>query len=123
MITLPHMGAYNASKAAVVALSETLHAELAPHDVSVSVLCPSFTRTRLIDASSGNPKPGKLDVGRKLMDKLGSEADEVARAALRAVHKKRLYVVPPYHGRFVWSLKRLSPELFNRVLGIVASKV
>jgi short-subunit dehydrogenase len=123
MITLPHMGAYNASKAAVVALSETMHAELARHGVSVSVLCPSFTRTNLIDASSGKPKANALALGRKIMAKLGSEPDQVARAALEAVEKKRLYVVPPFHGRFVWSMKRFWPEQFNRLLGRLASNL
>ena len=42
---------YNATKAAVVALSETLYAELAPHGVAVSVVCPSFFRTNLLDTA------------------------------------------------------------------------
>ncbi len=119
MITLPHMGAYNASKAAVVALSETLNAELAQHGVSVTVLCPSFTRTNLIDASSGKPKAGALAIGRALMDRLGSSPEQVARVALDAVEKRRLYAVPALHGKMVWSLKRLWPEQFRRLLGLV----
>jgi NAD(P)-dependent dehydrogenase (short-subunit alcohol dehydrogenase family) len=46
---LPRMGPYNASKAAVVALSETLRFELAAEGsrVGVSVLCPSWVRTNI----------------------------------------------------------------------------
>lgn len=40
------MGAYNASKAAIVALSETLFQELAEHGVQVAVAMPGFFRTR-----------------------------------------------------------------------------
>jgi len=118
VITLPHMGAYNASKAAVIALSETLHAELAPHGVKVSVLCPSFTRTNLIEASSGKPKESALALGRTIMEKLGSNPEQVARRALDAVERGDLYAIPALHGRMVWSMKRLWPEQFSRLLGL-----
>ena len=41
---LPEMGSYNASKAGVVAVSETLHGELAGQGIGVSVVCPGFFR-------------------------------------------------------------------------------
>jgi len=44
---VPGMGAYSASKAAVVALSEALRGELAPHGIGVSVLCPGLVRSKL----------------------------------------------------------------------------
>ena len=49
---LPSMGPYNASKAAVVALSETLKFELDADgsNVGVSVLCPSWVRTNISTA-------------------------------------------------------------------------
>src|SRR5262249_12435698 len=49
LVHLPRMGPYNASKAAVVALSETLRFELEAEGshVGVSVLCPSWTRTNI----------------------------------------------------------------------------
>jgi short-subunit dehydrogenase len=45
------MGAYNATKAAVLSLSETLHAERSGCGVGVAVLCPTFVRTHIIQAS------------------------------------------------------------------------
>ena len=41
------MASYNATKAGVVALSETLRFELAPWGIDVSVVCPAFFRTNL----------------------------------------------------------------------------
>lgn len=41
------LGAYTAAKFAVVGLSEVLRAEMAPHGVGVSVLCPGLVRTNL----------------------------------------------------------------------------
>jgi NAD(P)-dependent dehydrogenase (short-subunit alcohol dehydrogenase family) len=55
---LPRMGPYNASKAAVVALSETLRFELAAEGshVGVSVLCPSWVRTNISRADRNLPE-------------------------------------------------------------------
>jgi len=48
---VPYMGPYAASKAAVIALSETLRAELelAGAPIGVSVLCPGFTDTNVLE--------------------------------------------------------------------------
>ncbi|MGH9209319.1 MAG: SDR family NAD(P)-dependent oxidoreductase [Acidimicrobiales bacterium] len=55
---LPRMGPYNASKAAVVALSETLRFELEAEGsrVGVSVLCPSWVRTNISTADRNRPE-------------------------------------------------------------------
>jgi NAD(P)-dependent dehydrogenase (short-subunit alcohol dehydrogenase family) len=53
LIHPPTMSSYNAVKAAVVALSETLQYELAPYGVSTSVVCPSFFRTNLASSLRG----------------------------------------------------------------------
>jgi len=55
---LPRMGPYNASKAAVVALSETLRFELAAEGshVGVSVLCPSWVRTNISRSDRNLPE-------------------------------------------------------------------
>jgi NAD(P)-dependent dehydrogenase (short-subunit alcohol dehydrogenase family) len=46
-IMFPRIGGYAAAKYAVVALSEVLRIEMAPHDVGVSVLCPGMVPTNL----------------------------------------------------------------------------
>jgi len=47
LVHMPTMSAYNASKAAVVALSETLCSELDSYGIKVSVLCPAFFSDKL----------------------------------------------------------------------------
>jgi NAD(P)-dependent dehydrogenase (short-subunit alcohol dehydrogenase family) len=44
---IPYAGAYTATKVAVVGMSEAWHAELEPHNIKVSVLCPAFVKTRI----------------------------------------------------------------------------
>jgi NAD(P)-dependent dehydrogenase (short-subunit alcohol dehydrogenase family) len=48
---------YGASKFAVVSMSEGLAMQLEPHGIGVSVLCPSFVRTRI--GESGRNRPGR----------------------------------------------------------------
>ncbi|MBV8410218.1 MAG: SDR family NAD(P)-dependent oxidoreductase, partial [Alphaproteobacteria bacterium] len=47
---------YNVSKYGVVALSEGLRAELAPRGIGVSVLCPGFIRTNIINSRRNLPE-------------------------------------------------------------------
>jgi len=47
MAGVPFAGPYTATKVAVVGMSESWHAELKPHNIQVSVLCPAFVRTRI----------------------------------------------------------------------------
>jgi short-subunit dehydrogenase len=118
LVSLPRSGAYNVSKAGVVALSETLAAELAGTHVSVTVLCPTFFRTNICKHARFAD-----DKMRAMIERLiggGRSAEEVARAALASVEKGRLYSVPMADGRLLWRLKRLAPESFRRMVGRVA---
>src|SRR3546814_1842728 len=55
LVALPERGVYAATKYAVVAISETLRIELAPHDIGVTVICPGSVRTRILGASRNRP--------------------------------------------------------------------
>jgi len=57
-------GAYNVSKYGVVALSEGLRLELAPRGIGVSVLCPGFIRTQIVDSGRNLPERFAGKVGR-----------------------------------------------------------
>ena len=57
-------GAYNVSKCGVVALSEGLRLELAPRGIGVSVLCPGFIRTQIVDSGRNLPERFAGKVGR-----------------------------------------------------------
>jgi NAD(P)-dependent dehydrogenase (short-subunit alcohol dehydrogenase family) len=107
MFSGPGMGAYNVSKFGVVTLSETLHHELtmlaAP--VHVSVLCPGFVNTRIMDAGRNRPAelgetaphmPGAEEMeqmGRQLVA-AGSPPSMVADVVFEAIRAERLYVFP-----------------------------
>jgi short-subunit dehydrogenase len=118
LLSTPEMGPYNVTKAAVVALSETMHVELAPKGVSVTVLCPTFFRTNIANSARGHA--GDIEkrkaVIHKLMDRSKLQANDVARAALDGADRGELYVVPMQDGQWMWRLQRLSPERFYRTV-------
>ena len=119
--SFPGMAAYNVTKAAVVSFSETLHSELGRHGVGVTVLCPSFFPTALIDNGRfASPAERRIARGEFTRTKLTAEA--VADAAIRAVARKQLYVILPAKARVIWWIKRLSPSLFFRVIALEVNR-
>lgn len=122
-LTLPQMGIYSATKAAVVALSETLHAELAASGVTVTVLCPSFTRTHLIGASSGTTDSTTMRLAESVMHHLGEAPASVAELGLRAVIRGDLYAIPTLHGQLAWRAKRLFPKQIQWALGLASERL
>ena len=60
-VSIPGLSVYTASKFAVVGISETMRADLMPHDIGVSVLCPGMVDTNILD--SGRNRPEHLDHG------------------------------------------------------------
>ena len=73
LLDVPFMSSYNATKAAVVSLSETLQNELHATGIGVSVVCPSFFQTNIGESLRADD-PGL----RKAMSKL------LARSAITA---------------------------------------
>jgi len=56
------LGAYNATKFAVVAISETLREEVAPDGIGVSVLCPGVVGTNIMQNTLRDRPPGGADM-------------------------------------------------------------
>lgn len=111
----PLMGSYSASKAAIVALSESLRMELAPFGVGVSVLCPAFVQTNL-HTSLLDEQDNMKEAVTKLVTGGNVSADDVAEQTFQAVQTNKLMVVTHKEGRLAWRLKRFIPAFyFNRM--------
>jgi len=119
--SFPGMAAYNVTKAAVVSFSETLHSELGRHGVGVTVLCPSFFPTALID-NGRFASPAERRIAKAEFTRTTLTAEAVADAAVRAVVRKQLYVILPAKARVIWWIKRLSPRLFFRVIALEVNR-
>jgi len=85
LISGPMMSAYNATKHAVVGISESLHHEfglVAPH-LHCSVLCPGWVDTRIADSERNRPAELSDALDARSMPNFAN-ADSVLRQLLRA---------------------------------------
>jgi NAD(P)-dependent dehydrogenase (short-subunit alcohol dehydrogenase family) len=98
------MSSYNAVKAGVVALSETLGHELAPWGVKVSVVCPSYFRTNLMASLRGHDA-ALGEVVTRLVETSAYTADDVAREVLAGLDAGLELILPDPAARAAYQLK------------------
>lgn len=111
-VSAPFMAPYNATKAAVLAISESLSAELASNGVQVSVAMPGFMQTDLLSTARGPER--ERGVAEQLMKNSNYTAAMCALDILSAAGDGKLYIVLPRAMRHVWRLKRWLPNFFVR---------
>ena len=114
----PGMAAYNVSKAGVLSLSETLAAELSGTGVGVTVLCPTFVKTNIVAAGRISDESTRL--AETLMRWTGMSATRVARQCLDTHDRGGLYCMPQLDARMGWAVKRLTPGVYTRAVGLVS---
>jgi NAD(P)-dependent dehydrogenase (short-subunit alcohol dehydrogenase family) len=85
------LGAYAAAKFGVMALSETLRAEMAPHGVGVSVLCPGLVNTNL--GANTNKLGFEDNPASAAMPESPVTAAMVADCVIDAIANNRLYAI------------------------------
>ncbi|OBK21754.1 short-chain dehydrogenase [Mycobacterium asiaticum] len=112
----PRMAAYNVSKAGVLSLSETLAAELSGTAIRVTVLCPTFVKTNIVESGRISTDTGELAA--KLMSWTGYSAEKVARVCLDAHDRGDLYCLPQLEAKLGWNIKRLAPGAYTRAAGL-----
>jgi NAD(P)-dependent dehydrogenase (short-subunit alcohol dehydrogenase family) len=118
LIYLPWMSPYNTSKAGIVSLSMTLKAELAAEGIGVTVACPAFFNTHLLDNMRYEDE-FETEFAHTTFEHARMTAGEVADAAIRAVEKGRLFCVPQPSARIGWAIERLNPGLFQAGLASI----
>lgn len=114
------MAPYNVSKAGVLSLSETLAAELSGTAVKVTVLCPTFVKTNIVE--SGRISEESSELAAKLMRWTGFSAAKVARVCLDAHDRGDLYCMPQLDAKLGWNVKRLAPGAYTRAVGLISRK-
>jgi NAD(P)-dependent dehydrogenase (short-subunit alcohol dehydrogenase family) len=106
LLNAPNMGVYNATKAAVVAISETLYQDLklVTDQISASVLCPYFVPTGIHQSERNRPQDLRDDrpptqsqlIGQAMSDKAVSRgkvsAAQVAQFVFDAIAARQFYI-------------------------------
>ena len=113
----PEMTAYNVTKSSVLALSETLSAELRQNNIRVNVLCPTLVPTNIM---KNGRLPGHYSglADDLLMNHAFTTSDKVAIKTLNNLDAGKLYTIPQPDAKLFWLMKRASPSLYTKVLGI-----
>ncbi len=110
---LSRFGPYSVAKAGVIALTETLRAELDPRHVAVTVACPSFFQTRIAEHARGDDAETRSLV-RHAMKRSRSTAGDVARHAIESLEAGRLYSVPTVEAQAIRWARRILPGSVHR---------
>lgn len=119
--TMPEMGPYNVTKAGVISLSETLRPELTYNNIGVTVICPSFFKTNLMDQTRYSEKKAynRMDA---FFQRSKASAEDVSRHIIRSVEKNKMYAIFHSDARFWWSLKRHFPTFYLKLAGFLCGR-
>lgn len=113
----PEMTAYNVTKSSVLALSETLSAELRKDKISVNVLCPTLVPTNIMK-NGRLPKQYAGVADDLLMNHAFTTSEKVAIKTLDNLDAGKLYTIPQPDAKLFWLMKRASPSLYTKMLGV-----
>lgn len=111
----PGMATYATAKAGVVSVSEGLRADLEGSGVRVSVVCPSFFQTNLLEGFRA-PDTYSLKMATALMREARESAADIAEAIYKSVEHGEFLILPSAEVRKLWRIKRWFPSLYFRKL-------
>ena len=110
----PSIMTYGVAKAGVVALSEQLRAELHGTGVGVSVACPAFFQTNLLQNWRGSAR--MKGFAEKMMKGGADTLDAVADNVFAAAERGDFLILPTHAEPMRWRIKRWFPEFYFRRL-------
>lgn len=118
----PRMSEYNAVKAGVVALSETLFHELKPFGVHVSVVCPTFFQTNLTSSLRGKDEAAQRSAA-TLIDGSKRTADEIAAIVIDQVEKGTHVILTDREGKVAYAAKRWLRPVYYAQMAKAAARM
>ena len=109
---VPSMALYAASKAFVLSLSESLSEELKGAGVTVTALCPGFTKTEMLDRAQEEHTAARTIPGLFV-----SDVDDVAREGVEGCLAGKAVVVPGLPNQVMASAVGFYPRWLVRGVG------
>ncbi len=110
---MPGMMSYNVTKAAVIAFSETLRAELFQYNIHVGVACPSFFKTNLTDSMT-NADDATVARVTRWMENSGVTADTVAKDIFNAVRDREFLILTHKETKKFYKMSRWFPKFMQK---------
>jgi NAD(P)-dependent dehydrogenase (short-subunit alcohol dehydrogenase family) len=124
LIPAPAMLPYTTTKHAVVGLSTALRAEAAGQGVRVSVLCPAFVDTPLLDdvyAAPASLGGSSVRARVRMMQPRILTAEDVGRRAVEGLAANKAVIPVGFLAHASWRLLRYAPPLARAVIQAQAS--
>jgi NAD(P)-dependent dehydrogenase (short-subunit alcohol dehydrogenase family) len=127
--TGPGLAAYKTSKHAVIAFSEVLEAELKGTSIGISVLCPGWTNTGIMQSDSARPERyndlitenrNMHEVTRNIQRgiksaKKGADSEVIAKCVLRGIMNDEFFIIPDrsFHEKLQERVSRILGKSFE----------
>ena len=111
----PLVSAYVASKFAVLGFSQSLRAELAPHGIGVSAMCPGMINTEIV--ANGRMVGASASRREQLAQRFrrGSDPAQAAAAIVSAIERNQAVRPVGKDGWALWAMSRTVPWLRDRI--------
>ncbi|MFH2009123.1 MAG: SDR family oxidoreductase [bacterium] len=124
LLGFPVVSPYSATKFAVVGLSESLDAELAPHDIRVTAICPGAVRTRALEGGRLTLPGRGMELLGAVMDRFAMSPEQVAREVLRVVRRRQGGVRPIGRETLpLWLFRRSSVAAYEHLMRLLSRRV
>ena len=107
---------YSASKHAVVGFSLTLRSEAKLYGIKVSVLCPGYLRTNILETTPNisefmnSEKNKKMNADMKFLT-----PDDCINQIMRGVRRNKGIIVSPVRHKMYWWIHRIYPEFIPKM--------
>jgi NAD(P)-dependent dehydrogenase (short-subunit alcohol dehydrogenase family) len=108
------LSAYTATKFAVLGLSEALRAELHPHSIGVTAICPGVINTPITRSARARGSAADPDVRERLVrlyQRRNYGPERVATNILKAVERNRAVAPVAPEAWIAYAITRISPRL------------
>jgi len=122
LLAMPDKIGYTTTKHAIVGLSKVLRIEAAQAGIRVSVLCPGYVQTPILDQCGKYGKvlqersPEQVEKTREMIKKFKPMSPDIfAAKALEAICRNEAIIIIQWKYKFLWWLDRLFPALNLRL--------
>ncbi len=113
-VPTPHLGAYNASKAAVNIFAEVLIHEHRGSGVRILLVCPPMVDTPLLQQAIKGSNPRSIQIG--IEQGRLAKPDRIVELAEEALERGDEIVFPTGEAKFLHGLRRFAPRLLWKLI-------
>ena len=124
LIGAPEMAAYNASKFAILGLTESLSIELASENIHVAAVCPGSIKTNLCRDGAFSSESTVAKTLRETV-RNGASPERVALDIIQAIERSVLFKLScvELHWQFLWWCKRMFPCVYPKLASVIYHKI